>query len=148
MLALLGSLLGFAGSLLPDILTIFKDKKDKAHELAILRMQMELMEKKKSNRIAEIRAEADASESQYIYKFAAKSGNPIMDALSTSVRPVLSYAFFLLYASLKISTFLLLYQHSHNATVSIVQIWSEEDQAIFCAIITFWFGQRAFTKRR
>jgi len=148
MLALLGSLLGFAGSLLPDILATFRDKKDKAHELAILRLQMEMAEKKRSNRLEEIRAAADASESQYIYKFAAKSGSPAMDALSTSVRPVLSYAFFFLYASLKISTFLLLYRSSHNFAVSAIQVWSEEDQAIFCAIISFWFGHRSFSRRK
>ncbi len=33
MLTLLGSLIGFLGSLIPDFLRIFKDSKDKIHEL-------------------------------------------------------------------------------------------------------------------
>lgn len=144
MFALLGSLLGFAGSLLPDVFAMFRDKKDKAHELAILRMQMELMENKRSNRLAEIRAEADATESQYIYKFAEKSGNSAIDALSTSVRPVLSYAFFSLYASIKIAAFVLLNRYNSDPLLSIAQVWSEEDLTIFSAIISFWFGHRAF----
>lgn len=72
-----------------------KDRKDKAHELAILSKQMEFMEKGYHNRMA------DANGSQYIYRFADKSGNSAIDALSTSVGTVLSYAFFNLYASLK-----------------------------------------------
>jgi hypothetical protein len=148
MLALLGSFLGFASSLLPDVFTMFRDKKDKAHELAILRMQMEMMDKRRSNRMAEIRAEADASESQYIYKFAVKSGNPTMDVLSTSVRPVLSYAFFILYASIKIAAFLILQRYNNDTFLSLSQIWSDEDQTIFCAIISFWFGHRAFRRKQ
>jgi hypothetical protein len=144
MFALLGSSVGFASSLLPDVFAMFRDKKDKAHELAILRMQMELTEKRRSNRLAEIRAEADATESQYIYKFAEKSGNPTIDALCTSVRPVLSYAFFSLYAFIKIAAFVLLHRYNNDTLLSIAQVWSEEDLTIFSAIISFWFGHRAF----
>lgn len=90
---MLGSLVGFASSLLPDIFSILRDRKDKEHELAILDKQMEFMEKRHHNRIEETRATADANESQIIYKFAAKSGNSLIDAFSTSVRPILSYAF-------------------------------------------------------
>ncbi len=147
MFALLGSLVGFASSLLPDIFSMVKDRKDKAHELAILDRQMEFMEKGHHNRIAEIGAMADANENQYIYQFAAKSGNSAIDALSTSVRPVLSYAFFSLYAWIKISAFFLLYRYNNDVAVSLVQIWSEEDQTIFCAIISFWFGHRAFKRK-
>ena len=147
MFALLGSLIGFASSLLPDIFSMVRDRKDKVHELAILSKQMEFMEKGHHNRIAEISAMADASESQHIYKFADKSGNSAIDALSTSVRPVLSYAFFSLYASIKIATFVLLHRYNNDTLLSIAQIWSEEDQTIFCAIISFWFGHRAFKRK-
>jgi hypothetical protein len=147
MFALLGSLLGFASSLLPDVFSMFRDRKDKAHELAILTKQMEFMEKGHHNRIAEINAMADANESPYIYKFAAKSGNTTIDALTTSVRPVLSYAFFILYAYIKIASFFILHRYNDDIALSIVQLWSEEDQTIFCAIIAFWFGHRAFKRK-
>jgi hypothetical protein len=147
MFALLGSLLGFAGSLLPDVFSMLRDRKDKTHELAILSKQMEFMEKGHHNRIAEINAMADAGESQYIYKFAAKSGNAAIEALTTSVRPVLSYAFFSLYAYIKIASFFILHRYNNDIALSIVQVWSEEDQTIFCAIIAFWFGHRAFRRK-
>jgi hypothetical protein len=147
MVALLGSLLGFVGSLVPDVFSMLRDKKDKAHELAILTKQMEFMEKGHHNRIAEINAMADANESPHIYKFAAKSGHSTIDALTTSVRPVLSYSFFLLYAYIKIASSLILYRYNNDIALSIIQVWSAEDQAIFCAIISFWFGHRAFKRK-
>jgi len=147
MFALLGSLIGFLSSLAPDIFSMFRDRKDKEHELAILDRQMAFMEKGHHNRIAEIGAMADANESQYIYQFAAKSGNSAIDALSTSVRPVLSYAFFSLYAWIKISAFLLLYRYNNDVAVSVIQVWSDEDMTIFTAIIAFWFGSRALKRK-
>jgi hypothetical protein len=48
---------------------------------------MEFMEKGHHNRIAEIGAMTDANESQHTYRFAAKSGNSVIDALSTSSVP-------------------------------------------------------------
>jgi hypothetical protein len=147
MFALLGSLVGFLSSLAPDIFSMFRDRKDKEHELAILDRQMAFMEKGHHNRIAEINARADANESQYIYQFAAKSGNSAIDALATSVRPVLSYAFFSLYAWIKISAFLLLFQHHHDFAISAIQVWSDEDMTIFTAIISFWFGHRALKRK-
>ena len=107
MFALLGSLLGFVSSLVPDVFSIFKDQKDKRHELAILDKQMQMMDKGHFNRLEEINASADANESSFIYKFAEKSGNTTIDALAVSVRPVLSYAFFILYATIKLSSFLM-----------------------------------------
>jgi hypothetical protein len=43
MLTLLGSLLGFISSAFPDLLKLWQDKQDRAHELQILDRQMEQM---------------------------------------------------------------------------------------------------------
>jgi hypothetical protein len=53
---------------------IVRDRKDKAHELAILDKQMAFMEKSHHNRIAEIGAMADANDSQYISNSLPKVG--------------------------------------------------------------------------
>jgi len=50
---------------------------------------MEFIEKGHHNRTAEINAMVDAGEGQCFYQYAAKSSNLAIDALSTSVRPVL-----------------------------------------------------------
>ena len=43
MLTLLGSLLGFATSAIPDIMSMFRERADRQHELAVLDRQMEQM---------------------------------------------------------------------------------------------------------
>ena len=43
MLTLLGSLLGFATSAIPDIMSLFRERADRKHELAVLDRQMEQM---------------------------------------------------------------------------------------------------------
>jgi hypothetical protein len=63
------------------------------------------------------------------------------------VRPVLAYAFFFLYAVVK---FMQLNAITTNAPLySFLDIlWTEDDQAIFAGIISFYYGQRAVSQLR
>ncbi len=146
MFALFGSLVGFISSLAPDIFGILKDKKDKAHELQILAMQMELTKLGHSSRMEEIQTNSGSKEAEYIYKFADHSGITWIDGFAGSVRPFLTYAFFALYAWIKISAFLLL-NDQMDILVAAVRLWSEQDETIFAAVISFWFGSRAFRRK-
>jgi|AntAceMinimDraft_11_1070367.scaffolds.fasta_scaffold15590_3 hypothetical protein len=140
MLAIIGSLAGFFSSFIPEIFHFLKDKKDKEHELKLINLQLEAL-KIGNSRLEEIQINANAEESKYLYYYASKTSKvKWVDALSSSVRPVITYTFFLLYATLKIIDFL--------NVGSMAPIWSDEDQGIFCAVIGFWFGQRAFSKVR
>jgi hypothetical protein len=147
MFALLGSMVGFFSSFAPDILNIFRDKKDKEHELKILRMQAELTKLGHNTKMEEIMTVAESREMEYIYKYADKSGVLWVDAFAGTVRPFLTYAFFALYAWIKVCAFLVLDAHNHNIILSAVQLWSAEDETIFAAIISFWFGSRVFRKK-
>jgi hypothetical protein len=138
MITLLGSLLGFIGAAFPDFLKLFKEKADRKHELAILQLQLEQQKQGHSNRLEEIYVEADIAESKALYK-TYNTGIRWVDALNGTVRPVVAYCFFLLYASVKIMHF--------SADLPWL-LWTEEDQAIFAGIISFYFGQRAMGKVR
>jgi hypothetical protein len=138
MITLLGSLLGFFGAAFPDFLKLFKEKADRKHELAILQLQLEQQKQGHSNRLEEIYVEADIAESKALYK-TYNTGIRWVDALNGTVRPVVAYCFFLLYASVKIMHF--------RADLPWL-LWTEEDQAIFAGIISFYFGQRAMGKVR
>jgi hypothetical protein len=138
MITLLGSLLGFFGAAFPDFLKLFKEKADRKHELAILQLQLEQQKQGHSNRLEEIYVEADIAESKALYK-TYNTGIRWVDALNGTVRPVVAYCFFLLYASVKIMHF--------SADLPWL-LWTEEDQAIFAGIISFYFGQRAMGKVR
>ncbi len=140
MLTIISALLGFFSSMTPDLLGVFKDKSDKKHELEIIKLQIEQQQKGHVQRLEEINIEADIAESKAIYK-TFKSGIYWVDGLNASVRPVLAYAFFILYASIKCTEIII-----YDATIA--DVWLQEDQAIFAAIISFYFGQRAFSKMR
>ena len=142
MLALVGSLAGFFSSFVPEIFHFLKDKKDKEHELKLIHLQIEALKSGHNSRLEEIQIQTQAEESKYLYQYAAGQTSKIkwVDGLSASVRPMITYVFFLLYVYLKIISFLQI--------GSMAVIWTDEDQGIFCAVIGFWFGHRAFGKHR
>ena len=145
MIAILSAFIGFFSSFLPEILHFLKDKKDKEHELKLIGLQIKASNTIHSARLEEIQIQADNDESKYLYQYAGmqianNSNNNWVDFLSTTVRPMITYIFFLLYIALKLTIFI-----KFGASDT---IWSSEDQGIFCAVIGFWFGHRAFGRYR
>lgn len=149
MFTLLGSLLGFVSSAFPDFLKLWQDRSDKKHELAILDRQMEAQKQGHNQRLEEINVQADISESQALYKHASQpSGVRWVEALRASVRPIVTYAFFLLFATVKIAALFKLLDSGVAITDGLIAVWDIETQALFAAVMSFWFGQRALQKLR
>lgn len=146
MITLLGSLVGFISAAFPDLLKLWRDSADRKHELTILQLQMEQQAKGHQQRLEEIHVEADIAESKALYK-TYYSGIKWVDALNGTVRPVLAYAFFLLYFTIKCMQFAMVDLDS-PLPWHMDMLWSVEDQAIFAGIISFYFGQRAMSKVR
>ena len=144
MISILSAILGFFGSMLPDILSIVREMQDRKHELQVMTLQMEQQRQGHINKLEAINLEADISETRALYK-TYHSNIRWVDALNATVRPVLAYAFFLLYASVK---WLQLSIMNFDLDAAAHILWSGEDQAIFAGIISFYFGQRAFRKMR
>ncbi|MCH2546536.1 MAG: hypothetical protein MK052_02845, partial [Alphaproteobacteria bacterium] len=114
--------------------------------LTILEMQMAQAAQGHQQRLEEINAQADISESRALYK-TYYSGIRWVDALNGTVRPVLAYSFFLLYFVIKCMQFAMV-DLADPLPWQIAALWSVEDQAIFAGIISFYFGQRAMAKVR
>lgn len=146
MITLLGSLIGFLGSMVPDLFKLFQEHQDRAHERAILHMQLEQQKAGHSERLEAIAARADIVESRALYA-TWRSNIAWVDALNGSVRPVLAYGFFLFYVGVKCAQIALL-DWQNPLPWHIAALWSAEDQAIFAGIISFYFGQRAMGKIR
>lgn len=146
MMTLLGSLLGFVSAAFPDLLKLWRDRADRKHELTILRMQMEQQSLGHQQRLEEINTQADIAESKALYR-TYYSGIKWVDALNGTVRPVLAYAFFLLYFTIKCMQFAMV-DLGNPLPWHMDMLWSVEDQAIFAGIISFYFGQRAMSKVR
>ena len=101
-------------------------------------MQMDFQAQGHQERLEEINTNADIAESQALYK-TYTTGISWVDALNGTVRPVIAYSFFILYAAVKIM---------HYSADLPWLLWTEDDQAIFAGIISFYFGQRAMSKLR
>jgi hypothetical protein len=148
MITLLGSLLGFISSTFPSLLKMWQDSSDKQHEITLLKMQMEQQAQGHTERLDEINAQADITESAALYK-TYTTGIDWVDALNGTVRPVIAYAFFILYALVKLLSYAAV--ANSNAVPFVVlhdTLWTEDDAAIFAGIISFYFGQRAMSKVR
>lgn len=156
MLTIIGSLIGFLGSFAPKLLQMWQDKKDKAHELAVMQLQIQSQEKLGAQKLEEVRVGAESEEMKSLYQSAKivpsdlvwKWVNSILVLLDGSVRPVLTFAYFALYGLIKytqaasVSAF---YSNISFAT-ALAKTWTEEDQAIFATIISFWFSGRMLQK--
>jgi hypothetical protein len=158
MIAFLSAFLGFASSILPEFFKQRQDARDKAHELALFEKQAALESARAAADLdqsiqAALAAQAVAVQESYRADVAANAESWV-NIYSASVRPTITYAFFLLYALVKFSQFWLLlhpslpWQTEINFAQAMVAIWSDEDIAIFSAVIAFWFGDRMLRHRR
>ena len=158
MIAFLSAFLGFASSILPEFFKQRQDARDKAHELSLLEKQAALEANRAAADLdqsiqAALAAQAVAVQESYRADVAANPDSWV-NVYSASVRPTITYAFFLLYALVKFSQFWLLlhpslpWQNQISFAAAMVSIWSDEDIAIFSAVIAFWFGDRMLRHRR
>jgi hypothetical protein len=146
MMTFFGALLGFISSLFPEVSKHLQDRRDKAHELRILELQMQRAASASSERLEEIDAGYDAATSNALYS-TWKTDIGWVDALNGTVRPVIAYAFFILYASIKVMQFSMLDMSAPLPWLA-KELWNEEDQIIFASIISFYFGSRAMRRAK
>ena len=70
-------------------------------------------------------------------------------SITASVRPVITYAFFLVFAMVKVSALAnLLQTDGVTLAAALLATWDEETQALFAAVMSFWFGSRQINKMR
>lgn len=147
MMTLLGSLLGFGTSFLPEILNYFKKSQENKHELQKMQMQMELMAKRSELKIQELDKQAEIKETEGLYKHDSVDAGGFINALRGSVRPIITYAFFSLFVAIKITALLSLMNESGMAlNMALDTVWDDQTAGLFAAIMSFWFGNRAVSK--
>jgi hypothetical protein len=150
MLSLLGSLLGFAGSAVPAITDHFASKEDRKHELDKMRMHAELRKEGYDFDLQIHDAMGADNEHQRLidHDISINKGTGFISGLQKSVRPVITYAFFGLFATIEITLLMDAIDKGTEFNEAIQLLWDEDTKAIFAAIISFWFGSRAIEKAR
>jgi len=171
MLTLISTIFSFLAGGLPKFLEFLQDRGDKRHEIELARMQIERelqlrklgfdaqarleeirnvqVEMETVNQQIQSRIGAQVEETKAIYTHDAA----IQDGTSTwiknlraSVRPVITYGFFLLLVLIDIGLFVHGVRMGASFDSLAAQLWDEGTQALFASIIAFHFGGRAFGK--
>ena len=153
---LLGGLLGVAFRLAPEILKWLDRKGERGHELAMQDKAIEFEKLRGAQRMAEIGAAADAAWNtgainalkEAVAAQGHQSGVRWADALSASVRPVITYWFMGLYCAAKTAAFAAALTAGAGWGEATLHAWTEADQALWAGVLNFWFLGRVFDRVR
>ncbi len=147
---IIGSLIGFGGSVVPAITDYFSKKQDHKFELLRMEKQAELIRSGYTHEMQMFEQQASDKEHERLinHDISINQGSGFMSGLQKSVRPVITYSFFILFATVEISLLLEALRMDMPLDKAIVTLWDEDTKAIWAAVISFWFGSRALEKSR
>lgn len=169
MFALLSAVLGFAAPFLPELIKLFREKGERAHELAMLELRIKAAAQEHLWRMEEITAQADIAEAAALHRPQPSFGVQVLDAakgwgfgkwaivpafylftvldfVSAMVRPSITYAMFGFYLAYKFARLRLMQQVSDQSFSwyeGVVNLWGEQDWAVLTLVLSYWFGLRA-----
>ena len=148
MISLLGTLLGFGTSIVPEVLGYFKQQQANKQELAMLEAKAKYAAQLSELKVKELDAQAEIEETKGLYEHDRSiDAGGFVNALRGSVRPILTYLFFIAFASVKgVMIYAMIENQNIDWVPAVESAWDDETQAIFSAIIAFWFGNRAMSK--
>ena len=171
MLTIFSTLVSFLMGGLPKIFDFLQDRSDKKHEIQLAQMQTErelqmaaagyvAQQKIEDIKLDEIRTQTASEDRQvligaqqaemaaiYAHDTSLNEGtSQWMKDLRASVRPVITYGFFFLLVAIDATLAYKGIQSGVEFNALANQLWDDETQALFAAIISFHFGGRAFGK--
>lgn len=171
MLTIVSTLVSFLMGGLPKIFDFLQDRSDKKHELQLAQMQTEremqllaagyaAQQHIEEIKLDEIKTQTEADNKQvligaqqaemaaiYAHDTSLNEGtSQWMKDLRASVRPVITYGFFFLLVAIDATLAYKGISSGVEFNVLADQLWDDETQALFAAILSFHFGGRAFSK--
>jgi len=147
LLTILSSLFGVASGVLPNIVKLMEVKQDHKHEIELTKLKMEAASKGLELTALAEGAKADAAEGESLRQHdSAIHTTGFMEGLRASIRPVITYGFFFLFCGIKIAIVWIMIQKNHNPMDIVNAVWDQNTMAVFAAIVSFWFGNRAMVK--
>lgn len=152
---LIGSLLGGAFRMIPEILKWLDRQDERKHELAMFENQLKAdtlkieagqrlaeLDANKSIGLAEIQGLIEGVKAQAI-----KTGVRWVDAVSALMRPLITFWWVIvLYSTALTAQFLVLLQAGTPGVEAIIRLWGTDEKAIVASIIGFWFVDRSLRK--
>jgi hypothetical protein len=149
---LLGGLFGGVLRLAPELFKLFDKKNERAHELRMVEAEMEFAKIRGEISMRQVEAQMTMAEMDTMAQAfkeqsaTAKNAGWFVSAISALVRPMVTYSFLGLYASVKIASFLIAIDQNGNWKEVLVTMWGADDLAVFNMIISFWFVGRVYER--
>ena len=148
MLALLSPLFGIVGSLLPSIVRLFERKQEIKYELDMAKLKIDAAERQADLQFNVEVVKATAVERQSILDHdKSLDGGVFINTLRASIRPVITYAFFILFCAVKIAAAWTMIANGQSIPEMLKAVWDVETMSLFSTIIAFWFGSRMMEKQ-
>ena len=143
MISLLGSVLGFASGVVPEVVGYFRKQQDHKFELELYEAKAKYAEVMTANKLKELDLKAEIQELKSLYKHdqTLTTDSSFISGLRSSVRPVITYFFFFTFIGVEVSVIFSLVEPE-----MVDKIWNENTQGLFAAVLSFWFGNRAMSK--
>ena len=139
MISIIGSLLGFSTSFLPKILGFFAEKQKFKNKMALLTAQSKM---KQSELASLAKIQQNKSIYEHDQKIIENTSSGFINNLRSSVRPILTYCFFLTYVGFKIVIIIIAIQEGDDALIAIRDSYNEEDMGLLSICVSFWFGSK------
>lgn len=157
-MTLIGTLGGSLVNSIPTLIGLAKNSQDNKakeleHKLELekIRAQNEMrLEAMKSGiqyeaSMEDIRATVSEGQSLRDHDAQLNTGG-FLGAFKSAVRPFITYVFFLTFIGLKGFAFWHALNTGYDPTIALQIVWDQNTQAIFGAIMGFWFGARTIEK--
>ena len=154
LLTILGGGLGGALRFIPEIFKIFTERSDRDHEFRMSELELKIGESRTKNQLDLVHAQGGVAisnaEAQAFVEAVKAQGKPSgvawVDALSASVRPVITYWWMLLFTVYKGLTVYIAITEFVTLDEFAAKLWTAQDAGVLAMILGFWFVDRSIRK--
>jgi hypothetical protein len=144
----LGGLLRLA----PEIMKGFDRKHERAHELAMMQVEIQIVEKRLEHEMRKVDAAMTMAEMDAISQAVkeqgqtARAAGKFVAAISALVRPMVTYWFVIMFSAVKIVSMSMAISAGGYWQEVLVQSWTADDMAMLMMILSFWFVGRTLDR--
>jgi hypothetical protein len=149
--AIIGVIVGFLAAMWPNVMDLIRDRFVHQHELEVNQQSLDAAKAGLELASAQHRTIEDLQAQNEQLALAATQDvdgdSCTLTFLRSSVRPTLTYGFFLLFVIIKLIGIHHAFVVEHASALMILPlVWDEDTSSLFAAVMSFWFGSRAVTK--
>lgn len=144
----LGGLLRLA----PEIMKGFDRKNERSHELAMMQVEVVIVEKRMEHDMRKVDAAMTMAEMDAISAAVKEQGQTarkagkFVAAISALVRPMVTYWFVIMFSAVKIVSIAMAIQAGGDWKEVLVSSWTADDMALLMMILSFWFVGRTLDR--